>query len=221
MTTAIKTKERPILFCGPMVQAILDGIKTQTRRIFKPQPVRGMACDHWEFDGQVYISDEFMQDHLFHEVYGVKGSPYGSVYGDGSADRLWVRETWRGHPGDIDDPITLNYKAGDHVRDIDRDSVQWERHEDLLDWKWKPSIHMPRWASRITLKLTNVRIERLHAITEADAIAEGNPMYDVKTEAKFAIPGPIFRFEHLWKHINGAVSWDVNPWVWVIEFKKL
>lgn len=159
--------ERPILFSGPMVRAILDGRKTQTRRVAKD---RDKPCK-----------------------YGIAG------------DRLWVRETWQSAAA-----MGVCHASDDYFvyRATDPD---WETCEG---WQWRPSIFMPRKASRITLEITDVRAERLQDITNKDARAEGLARGTVY---------PRMWFEDLWDSINAkrGFGWDVNPFVWVITFKKV
>lgn len=127
--------------------------------------------------------------------------PYGKV-----GDRLWVRETWRERVPD-QDGRTNDYRA-DH-----------EPGEDPCGVRWVPSIHMPRRASRLTLELTGVRIERLQEISEADAQAEGciAPMYaSDESTLSFAVA-----YRHLWEAINGAGTWDANPYVWCLDFRRV
>jgi hypothetical protein len=212
-------KERPILFSSEMVRAILSGSKTVTRRVIKPQPPherdfpgssfglsRAVADSvefytqdqyerlpkhptDWELIGSVGVA----RDAGFPRVYRC---PYGAV-----GDRLWVRETWvptfhgrdclyKADPGHDDPPFPFK-------------------------GPWTPSIHMPRWASRITLEITEVRAERLQTITEGDVIREGCPM-------------PILYgtgwFRELWDAINGkraGCTWADSPWVWVVAFKRV
>lgn len=179
-----KTKERPILFSGPMVRAILEGRKTQTRRIVKPQPVetewRKIAC------------------------------PYGQP-----GDRLWVRETFAtGYGG-----VFYRASEGDKCKVISGAIVPW-----------KPSIYMPRKLSRLTLEVVRVRVERLQDITDYDCAEEGccdrTPLQDNEPAGKFIrerqhSSAVRLRYECLWESINGKGSWDANPWVWVVEFKKV
>lgn len=174
-------KERPILFSAPMVRALLDGRKTQTRRVVKPQPTatREEAIRTYGKGGTFILEAGF---------FGVR-CPYGQL-----GDRLWVRETWGACAGS---PV---YRADDNATCPD-------------GGRWKPSIHMPRWASRITLEVTGVRVERLQDISEEDAIAEGVP------EQR----GDPWAFQCLWDSINGArerCSWAANPWVWAITFSR-
>jgi len=178
-TTAIK--ERPILFSGPMVRAILDGRKTQTRRILKPQPIC-TANDNWDIRSE-----------------GVWKCPYGQP-----GDRLWVRETWRRHYGSV------NYRAD---------------HEDGAGhMRWRPSIHMPRWASRITLEITDVRVQQLQDITVTDIYAEGfDPWGDTQTRtADFGDVSHVYEwYASLWDKINGPGAWNANPWAWAITFRRV
>lgn len=179
-------RERPILFSGPMVRAILAGTKTQTRRVVKPQP-----AGEWASPGR-------------------SSCPYGRP-----GDRLWVRETF-GHfersegfkPG-----CAVFYRADGNCLKLE---------------PWRPSIHMPRWACRLVLEISAIRMERLQAISEADAIAEGASFHDglgvghsgwrhdfgdVHATARDA-------FARLWRDLNGPDSWSANPWVWVVEFMR-
>lgn len=199
------TKERPILFSAPMVRALLDGSKTQTRRVVKPQPVYdGRFSGGWKLKGK-----------KGHEA--ATCSPFIAEvchYGQPS-DRLWVRETF-GTKVKI-----IGGGAGEFTtyRSTDPNAVYCEAADgSALPIKWKPSIFMPRAASRITLEITSVRVERLQAINEVDAIAEGAPWaacgspQDGSHKAGYA---------QLWESINGPHSWEANPWVWVIEFKHI
>ena len=181
-------KERPILFSGEMVRAILEGRKTQTRRI-----VKDGTPDDWN------------------------ACPYGVI-----GDRLWVRETWRlwdvleNYVGG-QNTATVQYKAGplgsDRVLTVSDE--QRGNLSNLENDRWRPSIFMPRWASRITLEITGVRVERLQEITEKDALAEGVG-YAITRDCK--VP----QFARLWDQINGKhAPWESNPWVWVVEFKRV
>jgi hypothetical protein len=198
-------REKPILFSGPMVRAILDGRKTQTRRIVKPQPIVE-ANGSWRWEGRHGGFVGSMGTDVD------KGFPesarHWARYQPG--DRLWVRETWK--PVHSADPSRgARYRA-----DVDRDQTVW-----------RPSIHMPRWASRITLEVTGVKVERLQDISEADARDEGVS----RTEAGFwnadpkrlQLAGCDARggFYCLWSDINGPGSWRANPWVVAIAFKRI
>jgi hypothetical protein len=221
--------ERPILFSGPMVRAILEGRKTQTRRAMRPQPTedfRVLAVEWYE----PTVVDRHGEEQPGKEIFGVYGDeegykcPYGAP-----GDRLWVREAWAQRlDRDHLDGAGL-YAAG--VREA---------------WYWadgpgrccrtgcagaagrvRAARFMPRWASRIALDVTAIRVERLQAITLDDAKAEGVTHYRCghpdcigpKGEPGLHA-GPRGAYMELWEDINGKGSWDTNPWVWVIEFKR-
>ena len=190
-------RERPILFSAPMVRALLAGTKTQTRRVVKPKPT-------------------FRDDHLATDLRALLSRcPYGQP-----GDRLWVREAWR----------EWSSEAWHYAADLtilpkgDRELANFLAQRSPFSWesyKWRPSIHMPRAASRITLEITGVRVERIQDISEADARADGviqwageqdTPVCDMQ-EARLQFMG-------LWESINGGGSWDANPWVWVVSFKR-
>ena len=210
-------KERPILFSGPMVRAILEGRKTQTRRVVKPQPSQSHKVWHGAIDDQWAFTDH---------QQGEKGNvlnarcPYGTA-----GDLLWVRETfWT--PGEIPNPPT---DTGDYVKTPNGwAAVIYRADGNYEDGAWKPSIFMPRWASRITLCITNVRVEQVQNISAADAIAEGLTPRPDWPEPQWADAeagwwrDPVSAFRSLWDHINGKrYPWDSNPWVWVIEFERI
>lgn len=186
-------KERPILFSGPMVRAIFDGTKTQTRRVVKPP--KNVDPEHWMpekfWDGQ-FNALHWPADHAEHEILKC---PYGQP-----GDRLWVRETF----AEID--CRLTYKA------------DFNDGAHCVVKRWIPSIHMPRWASRITLEITDVRVERLQNISEQDAWAEGCLGWDDDVTGGSSGYG---EFSELWVSINGVESWNSNPWVWVVEFRRV
>ncbi|WP_373863386.1 hypothetical protein [Pantoea agglomerans] len=215
-------RERPIIFNADMVRAVLDGRKTQTRRI-----VNGVPSSH-DFHGWVLSSTSTKDEGkacwaigkspLLNKPIRVR-CPFGEV-----GDRLWVRETWMpdaprdGTWGDVEfygckgSPLSMipkRYRKPEHC--IHRAS--WEGIEMV---GWTPSIHMPRWASRITLEITGVRVERLQDISEQDAAAEG-----ASTELSLIGEKHYLGYRSLWKSIYGADSWQSNPWVWVIEFKRV
>ena len=191
-------KERPILMNAPMVRAVLNGSKTQTRRLVKPQPT------HFNPAGMP------RRAHL-DGASDMIPCPYGKP-----GDRLWVREAWSPHPQDAN--VTF-YRA----------TVEAEQGFPVWSGPWIPSIHMPRRASRITLEITSVRVERLQDISIEDAKAEGawGPDESIVTRVAehFGIDefgaNPRKAFQMLWESINGPGSWDQNPWVWVIEFKRI
>ena len=225
-------KERPILFSAPMVRALLDGSKTQTRRALK---VRCQEIGERD-DGSRWPWSEHpdtASDHWH-------ACPYGQA-----GERLWVRETWY-----CDD---YRLQSGPYLKPEEMD-VEEARQSGMLAYAadgttpyeadqpvWKPSIHMPRWASRILLEIVSVRVERLKECSEVDAIAEGAthirsqawdrehfPAWRYLFEEAVAAgtkppigPSPAQAYEKLWESINGAGSWDANPWVWVVEFKRV
>lgn len=212
-------KARPILFNGAMVRALLDGSKTQTRRAVKSK----FEIDYLplDLDGPIWphhstYSDAFEDQPML--------CPYGQP-----GDRLWVREThapqsdcWGAWERSMqygcrqDSPI-IHYAAD-------------KRDKPFIE-KWRPSIHMPRWASRILLEVASVRVEQLQDISEVDAKAEGIKPDEVRQIALFGASADeradMYRraavrpYRHIWESINGAGSWEENPWVWVIEFKKV
>jgi hypothetical protein len=206
-------RERPILFSAPMVRAILDGRKTQTRRVVKPQPAS--EPDLWFIDASGAFAARTAGD----EWLTVR-CPYGLA-----SDRLWVRETWRLHER-FSDVARIVYAASQ--------GRSWtEMHEDFPaekagrlapSQKFKPSIHMPRWASRITLEITDVRVERLNDCSSEDAKAEGlewaAPTYGISGVAESWNADPVAAYRALWEHINGPDAWAANPWVWVVSFKQ-
>ena len=181
-------KERPILFSGPMVQAIREGRKTQTRRVVKPQP---------DFVNKLGVP--FYPDGKGPVDYRL--CPYGQT-----GDRLWVRETFAQIGVEGRGQATVFRASGEF------DAEKWDMPQ--REWKgWKPSIFMPRWASRTTLEITGVHVQRLNEISEDDAREEGWHPADGQ--------GPCEWYEDLWNSINGPGSWGANPWVWVIEFKRI
>lgn len=187
-----EVKERGMIFNDEMVRAILGGNKTQTRRIVEEK-----------FYGRA-VAAELLAKHC----------PYGQP-----GDRIWVRETYRVH-GKATDVATLVYRAS--VRNSWTEQthrVPVEVCNKPVSEKWTPSIHMPCWASRILLEITDVRVERLHDMSEADAKAEG------ATPATYKITPPeaVYRvgFGDIWRSIYGQDNWLSNPLVWVIEFKRI
>lgn len=223
-------KERPVIFNGEMVRAILDGRKTQTRRVMKvqPKPSETRPGDFWfsskKLESMVHVSD-FMPGnspvsdcHLFFQEHCC---PFGQV-----GDRLWVREAFRVHSR-ATDVSTLVYRASERNSwtEQTRRVPVLVCNKQVSPEKWTPSIHMPRWASRILLEITAVRVERLNDISQADAIAEGGPPSHPSIDAVSRDYGfPDFSRSWLaqtWQHIYGEESWSANPWVWVIEFKRV
>lgn len=210
---------RPIIFSAPMIRALLDGQKTQTRRIVKPQP----TTSFWE----PYSCPDGRWNWVMKNTGMGSGDPFRCRFGQ-PGDLLWVREVWalcgslaNVRPKDFEFP---------HI--VLRDGLRYQSDDDGYDGTvqyWRPSIHMPRWASRLTLRLTDVRIERLQEISEADAQAEGitGPHY-VGYQAYF-LPGdskPRYScataaFECLWESLHGPDSWATNPWVWALTFELI
>ena len=211
-------KTRPIIFNGEMVCAILDGHKTRTRRVVEPQPTtydrmhRFNQFIKWRdlIDAKDFAALRFMEPYC---PYGVPG------------DRLWVRETWFPMQ-DIKacaaegEPIDVVYKA-----DWDADGISRDEAKDAGIDRWHSPIFMFRWASRITLEITGVRVERVQDITEDDVIAEGCGLASWGPDPYTGGPmGPqTAGFAQLWDSINAkrGCGWDVNPWVWVLEFRRL
>ncbi len=223
-------RERPILFSSPMVRAILEGRKTQTRRVVKPQPTgeprplsdwsRGLAeaChDHSPDANKLAAHSDRLKGHVFPFTTSSCGlmspvCPYGHP-----GDRLWVRETWQ--------PCGLTELGLMQAAYYKADGKTYYDPNDLSKTcKWRPSIHMPRWASRITLEITGVRVERLQDISEEDAESEAAERGHLKTlNGEYIINGGSHRcgFINLWQSIHGPGSWDANPWVWCISFQIL
>lgn len=193
------TKERPILFSAPMVRAILEGRKTVTRREVKKQAALDCLAAGFE---PAFLALPGNADLC----------PYGKP-----GDRLWVRETWA-QPANLDPGPTV-YRATypDCIK-----GQGWENLPPSSAIRWKPSIHMFRRDSRILLEITDVRVERLQDINEDQAMSEG---VDTQAVASFRCTGvdrPAgFAFRDLWISIKGAGAWDANPWVWVVEFKRV
>lgn len=206
----IQHKARPILFSGPMVRAILDGRKKVTRRPVKSALVDRLDPPRGQADVEAGYPFVECEDGY---VSAVKICPYGQP-----GDRLWVRETFnRTNPGGAEG--VYYYRAdGRFPAAIGGDRFSGRE-------AWKPSIHMPRSASRILLEVTAVRVERLQDISEEQAEAEGvhrdMRMWFATDEGGPAFTWPQNAFEHLWRKINGTESWDANPWVWVVEFKRI
>lgn len=195
-------KERPILFSAPMVRAIMDGSKTQTRRVVKPQPPEHMNIARHLGDGDW----QFVNDvRMLADSASTWRCPYGQP-----GDRLWVREKWaEARPLGSPWPATMYiYAACDNRTDY--------------GGPWKPSIHMPRKASRITLEVTSVRVERLQDISGPDCWAEGIAEIREKGDEHGDLRGSVTQdYSALWESINGPGSWEANPWVWAIEFRRV
>lgn len=197
---------RPIIFRDEMVRAILSGRKTQTRRVIKH-----MRANRWTYvkphkGGGWMATDGTEAGFVESGAAGFK-CPYGQP-----GDRLWVRETWCPQP-DRNPPYVPFYKT---------DFLPNEAHDISKTWgPWHSSIHMPRWASRITLEITNIRVERVQDITELDAKSEG--VAKVINKKIHGWKPYALEFCILWNYINlkRGYGWNANPWVWVIEFKRI
>lgn len=195
-------KERPILFSAPMVRAILGAQKTVTRRVVKSD---------WSQSARPPLETSSGIFHFW--CSGEHSCPYGRP-----GDRLWIRETLfinDFRDGDVPESERADcevfYRA-DGLPDL-------EGEEELI--RWRPSIHMPRWASRILLEITAVRVERLQDISQADAIAEGVLSCERDLDPDGNDYSPYELFSALWVSINGHDNWAANPWVWVVEFKQV
>lgn len=245
MSTATAAKERPILFSAPMVRAILEGRKCQTRRVVKHDPSMPNYFPLAHVDGTVGAffssADSIVDGVTLQKMW----CPYGKP-----GDLLWVRETWKPVVRSIGNS-RVYYAADKSYREDERAGPLWtfERGNRL-----RPSIHMPRWASRITLRVTNVRVERVRGISEVDAKAEGcepveylhgwqgyretgGKLHHCQSLSERAPewmvePRPyhmddcnqtaIDSFATLWDTINGKTHpWESNPWVWVVEFERI
>jgi hypothetical protein len=211
MKAAVIVKERPILFSASMIKAILSGAKTQTRRIMKPQPPEGHSCRvDYPHSKPMAVYGSFPGQGT--ATTGLCECPYGKP-----GDHLWVRETWA-----TDFEANILYRATDE-NPSPMGPYGAKKIVDGVPSIWRPSIFMPRKASRITLEIVGVRVERLQDITEADAIAEG-----IQKSGRTGgyLPGNCdyakWAFEVLWDQINGKhASWASNPWVFVLEFKRV
>ncbi|WP_311181494.1 hypothetical protein [Pseudomonas aeruginosa] len=243
--SAEKPRERPILFNDQMVRAILEGRKTVTRRAVKGLqiPTEDKTTPHeglrWSALGQRHLRYGFnvfgsTEEECAHELARCGVCPFGKP-----GDRLWVRETHAqvfevdipdgrpagpigtaGSPGRPDWKCRYVYRS-----DGEMPNVQWHHVGDSQPVRWTPSIHMPRRASRILLEITAVRVERLQDISEKQALAEGVELEGEGVcwagAAGTASDSPVESFRLLWELINGAGSWNANPWVWVVEFKRV
>lgn len=202
-----------MIFNGEMVRAILDGRKTQTRRPLKWKQTRFTEIGERE-DGSRWPWSEDAE----HACDFWHPCPFGAV-----GDRIWVRETWAEAGAGAPDLKLYRSNYPEHV------PTHYENVPPADEIRWTPSIHMPRAASRITLEITGVRVERLNEISETDAEAEGIDMealydsqdcYDCIADHNMTVrPTAAGSFKYLWESIYGEENWQANPWVWVIEFK--
>lgn len=199
---------KPILFSAPMIRAILDGRKTQTRRVVKPQPPLSFVVP---LDKPGWFGDEEGE-------YQFKLHPVGT--------ELWVREGFAtvSFGGAVTDGIYYQADVDGTHRFLTREGT-WETHKDgqfhRRPDKWKPSIHMPRWASRITLRVTGVKVERLQDISDEDAKAEGVTLSPERENRRRWQHPYGYQFQELWTSINGPGSWDANPWVAAYSFERV
>lgn len=205
---------RPILFSGAMVRALLAGTKTQTRRLFNPERMTWDAAGRYETHALRGGEIVFTGSGPFHPKEWLHYCPYGKL-----GDLLYVRETWQ--ESDADQDGRTDYYRADYDDATAREGFG----------PWTPGIHQPRRASRLTLRLTDVRVERLQEISEADARAEG-VLYvaghgEITKAELDADPGYSnylncrMGYETLWEQINGCGSWKANPWVWVLQFETI
>jgi hypothetical protein len=232
-------RERPILFSGPMVRAILDGSKTQTRRVITDQP--------WKHPGGKYEPhDPFV--HADGITWGWMSGVVSYTENDqrcrygAPGDRLWVREAHAvlDMRSDVTDFAVAREPRGEwpaSVTYLADDSTLWFPNVDARDWRIgfdndhvirRPSIHMPRWACRLVLELTDVRVERVQAITNDDAVDEGclgggEPFRDGEGEWRVPNVSPRDEYRALWDSLNAkrGFGWDVNSWVWVLSFRRV
>jgi hypothetical protein len=207
-----------------MVRALVAGTKTQTRRVVKPQPRHAQTL-------RTGVHETSADGGFDRDVRTIR-CPYG-----GPGDRLWVRETFycdHWWAGDFEATrATTNAKAIAEWRELLYYRADGEPQFEADRPTWRSPIHMPRWASRVTLEVTGVRVERVQSISEDDARAEGVPLLDYSFGKAYGgaltgdgvsrVPLATAReaFADLWREINGAASWDANPWCWVLEFKRV
>ncbi len=196
-----QAKERPILFSGPMVRAILDGDKAVTRRAVKMTDLLQVCLEPQEGERKLKAANKLC--------------PLGRP-----GDRLWVRETHKISTGKVgDSQACVRYQAdGDYQAKV---LPQPEAIGPRTFDRTRPSIHMPRWASRILLEITDVRVERLQDISEQQALAEGVMSAERDIDPDGNGYSPVELFGGLWVKLNGMDSWSANPWVWVVEFKRV
>lgn len=219
-------KERPALFSGAMVRATLEGRKTVTRRAIKPQPPEGHKWRGWVVDS---TCSKEIGSASWDEAGGPlrRNATYARCPYGKPGDRLWVRETC--FINDYREASVPEQERADCEIHYRADGIpDFEGEEELI--RWRPSIHMPRWASRILLEVTDVRVERLQDISDKeieaegidlDALADGQDRYDMCHAGSGADGRPTLRtaWRELWESTGG--DWDTNPWVWVVEFKRI
>lgn len=218
-------RERPILFSDQRVRALLIGQQTQTRRIMKSQAF-GPGQDNHE---GCYAFDVMTNHRHGHQIMSMENLNYCCPYGQ-PGDQLWVREAWRGPiipPEQVNEyeksPASFRYP---HYCQYRADASEYGNNVGGRDkFGWQTGIHMPRWASRINLQITHVRAEKIQTISDDDIIAEGvqtdshflNSFFTMNSETG----SPKEAYKRAWEKQYGSTSWEVNPWVWVIEFKLI
>lgn len=195
-------KERPILFSAPMVLALLAGTKTQTRRVAKVESTLGIDSILAPRRAGGHAATYLLPDQA---AEAAACCPYGQP-----GDRLWVRESHWWFKDECD------HETGYYPPALTADDVEYRADGESTRHGWRPSIHMPRWASRILLEITSVRVERLQDISDPDALAEGCSHNDMLHGDRLASV-----YARLWEKINGPGSWAKNPYVWVVEFKRV
>lgn len=239
-------RERPILFSAPMVRAILEGRKTQTRRVVTEEWNHGLAAsEHYPYKKREFQRRDGKDDFV------TFSAPYSQMFGEPiwfyswgntrwlrcpygvPGDRLWVRETWQyvDETGEADKSESLRNRLGKTApfRGVQGNRpITWRAvyradgeagHPQYGPIVWRPSTHMPRWASRITLEIKSARVERAQEISEEDARAEGVE----KAEATDGALSYVLGFSDLWDSINAkrGYGWHTNPWVWAVEFERV
>ncbi|MDV9030522.1 hypothetical protein Q7C30_000190 [Pseudomonas sp. RAC1] len=207
-----QAKERPILFSGPMVRAILEGRKTVTRRPVKPG-FPSSVTEVFPYAGAPHVWMPALQSgEPWYEQ--VRECPYGRP-----GDRLWVREAWLAD-AQLDSIAPRDLSQGEPIMYPADGSFRQTGCAMISQGRGRPSIHMPRWASRILLEITAVRVELLQDISEEQAEAEGVGFLRRAPDADETLTAAQL-FECLWSSINGDESWSGNPWVWVVEFRRI
>ena len=209
-TMVVEEKDmKPIIFSGDMVKAILDGRKSQTRRVVKPQPISFVLST----EKKRKALKRYTYFERNNSGYCCNACPYGKV-----GDRLWVRETWA---------LIGEYNASNGYWEKWKHKIPKSKPKGFgptfkatcgrpKEYDWKPSIHMPRWASRITLEITDIRVERLQEIIGVDVMCEGIKLYGLTL-------GEVYlreTFRDLWNSL-AKIKWESNPYVWVITFRRL
>lgn len=208
--------EHTMIFNSEMVRATLDGRKTHIRRPIKPQP---------KIIHALYSDKSLETERIFKNGDQRIHCPDGKI-----GERLWVRETWgiwkEGELCSLSTFEYVDYDQGSFKAKLEKGYELRYKADNATCNKWRPSIHMPRWASRITLEITNIRVERVQEITEEDAKAEGCRSADLASGRECFLNEELgsykLHFKSLWDSIySKKFPWDSNPWVWVIEFKRI